>query len=163
MRKNRPVLKPSWFAPANQLELLYPHKQLELIVGGGGGRSNLFWGQVCVPMTRNTWSRSTKLLWPPPPPAKKKSSCFRSKTNKKVCHKFSTSRFLFQISSHCLFVAAGSLIFDLLFRIKTQQIDPGFPPHLGNLEKQGQTWKTWKSKVFLVKTWKNITKPGKKF
>ncbi len=24
----------------------------------------------------------------------------------------------------------------------------GFPPHLENLEKQGQTWKTWKNKGF---------------
>ncbi len=30
--------------------------------------------------------------------------------------------------------------------------------------KQGQTWKTWKNRGGVwAKTWKNITKPGKKF
>ncbi len=39
----------------------------------------------------------------------------------------------------------------------------GFPPHLENLEKQGQTWKTWKSGGLGAKTWKNILKPGNFF
>ncbi len=45
----------------------------------------------------------------------------------------------------------------------------GFPPHLENLEKQGQTWKTWKNKGVwdknlekYCKTWKKIlTSPWK--
>ena len=45
----------------------------------------------------------------------------------------------------------------------------GFPPHLENLEKQGQTWKTWKNKGFwgknlekYYKTWKKIDLTPKK-
>ncbi len=36
----------------------------------------------------------------------------------------------------------------------------GFPPHL---EKQGQTWKSWKNREFGDKIWKNIEKPKKNF
>ena len=53
--------------------------------------------------------------------------------------------------------------------IHTAFVLPGFPPHLENLEKQGQTWKTWKNRGFwgknlekYYKTWKKIlTSPWK--
>ena len=48
------------------------------------------------------------------------------------------------------------------------KLDAGFPPHLENLEKQGQTWKTWKNRGFwdknlekYYKTWKKLTSAQK--
>ncbi len=39
----------------------------------------------------------------------------------------------------------------------------GFPPHLENLEKQGQTWKTWKNRGFWGKNLEKYCKTWKKF
>ena len=39
----------------------------------------------------------------------------------------------------------------------------GFPLHLENLEKQGQTWKTWKNRGVLGKNLENYCKTWKKF
>ncbi len=44
----------------------------------------------------------------------------------------------------CVILTAGAMV----FFSSLYWLFAGFPPHLENLEKQGQTWKTWKNRGF---------------